>query len=104
MPTFLSGRTNEGKNEPDFVRYDDSEKARMVWSTYLPNIHGYDLFGAAVKIAEECITSDTLDVRLDELVTRIRMEHAAYSVAVDFVEDPDAQGYQSNARRILEEH
>lgn len=53
-------------------KYDDPEKAIKIWIDYLPDLYSEDLVKEGMIIRAQCRTCDSLDARLDMLITNAR--------------------------------
>ncbi|MFH1316677.1 MAG: hypothetical protein ABII01_04110 [Candidatus Woesearchaeota archaeon] len=53
----------------EFDHYKDPKEAELVWEAYSRDLKRYGLIVEAVSVAERCDTADSLDIRLDMMVT-----------------------------------
>lgn len=92
--------------EINFTDYKDPEKARRIWKEYLPELSANGLLDFAINAIRErkCSTAIDLELILDNIITsasQLRQIQGASSSR--FVEDIDADGYISNAKKCLED-
>lgn len=87
-----------------FELYEDPKAAMRVWKEYRSDISSYGGDSEAEVIAGECQNSIELDVRLDELLTQLKLNTSGTRRKAKFHEDVDGAGsYYDVARKHLED-
>ena len=85
----------------DFSRYDDPERARMIYSAYIDKDTSKDIRFQAECLVGEIGTAEDLDIGLDRLTTGHESVHFCGSRFGTW--DLGVDGWRENAVRVLEQ-
>jgi hypothetical protein len=85
-----------------FQSYDDPAKAQKIWDEYHPELVGLGIEERALKIANECRTSDRLDVELDQIFSAAKLNLVCVS-SNRHRNFSDSEGVNEDGIRALED-